>query len=220
MTTLGYWGFRGLAQPIRLLLAYLGIQYTNKAYYTPEEWFGNDKNELGLDFPNIPYLIDGEIKLTESSAIPIYLIRKHKRNDLLGFSDDGSYSEKEVRVAQLVGVIKDLFKELTGLCFNPDFKNIKDKLYTDKIEIMVKRLVAYLGDKEFLLGTLTFADFIFYEALSYIRHIYPQANIYATLTAYLNRFENLPGIKEYLANPDQNLKIFLPPNKAAWFGPQ
>ncbi|KAL4432936.1 hypothetical protein ABPG74_014450 [Tetrahymena malaccensis] len=219
MTTLGYWGIRGLAQPIRFLLAYLGVQYTNKAYTNPEEWFGKDKNELGLDFPNIPYLLDGDVKVTESSAIPIYLIRKHKKNELLGSSADGSYSEKEVRVAQVIGYIRDLFKELTGLCFNPDFKNLKDKLYTDKVELFVKRLVAYLGDKEYLIGTLTYADFIFYEALSYIRHIYPQA-ITATLTAYINRFENLPGIKEYIAQHVQELKVFLPPGKATWFGPQ
>jgi len=30
MATLGYWGFRGLAQPIRFLLAYLGVEYTEK----------------------------------------------------------------------------------------------------------------------------------------------------------------------------------------------
>lgn len=84
MTTLGYWGIRGLAQPIRFLLAYLGVEYTNKNYLAPEEWFGKDKNDLGLDFPNIPYLIDGDVKITESSAIPVHLIKKHKRNELLG----------------------------------------------------------------------------------------------------------------------------------------
>lgn len=84
MTTLGYWSIRGLVQPIRFLLAYLWVEYTNKAYANPEEWFGKDKNELGFEFPNIPYLIDGDLKITESSAIPVHLIKKHKRNDLLG----------------------------------------------------------------------------------------------------------------------------------------
>lgn len=84
MASLGYYNLRGLAQPIRFLLAYLGLKYTDKQYITREEWFENDKKHLGLEFPNLPYYIDENIKLTESSAIAIYLIKKNKRNELLG----------------------------------------------------------------------------------------------------------------------------------------
>lgn len=96
--TLGYWGIRGIVQPIRFLLAYLGIQFTDKRYITGDEWFIRDKNNLGLDFPNIPYYIDNEIRLTESSAIPVYLIKNNNRSELLGQNADGTYNEKEVRV--------------------------------------------------------------------------------------------------------------------------
>ena len=34
------------------------------------------KFKLGLDFPNLPYLIDGNIKVTQSNAILRYLGRK------------------------------------------------------------------------------------------------------------------------------------------------
>ncbi|EAR99883.2 glutathione S-transferase, amine-terminal domain protein (macronuclear) [Tetrahymena thermophila SB210] len=217
MITLGYWNARGLGQSIRFLLAYLGVEYTNKAYSTPEEWFGKDKNNLGLEFPNLPYIIDGEFKLTESQAIPIYLLKKYKRVDLLGLSNDGSNSEREVRVAQLTGVIKDIYKETLPVCFSPDFDKIKDQAFA-KGEVLLKKLVSFLGDKEFLLTTLTYADFLLYEILCYYKYIYPQA-ITPTLTAYMNRFENLPGIKQYIANPNINLKAFLPPF-ATWSGPQ
>ncbi|EAR99881.1 glutathione S-transferase, amine-terminal domain protein (macronuclear) [Tetrahymena thermophila SB210] len=218
MITLGYWNVRGLGQSIRFLLAYLGVEYNSKVYSTAEEWFGKDKNNLGLEFPNIPYIIDGEFKLTESSAIPIYLLRKYKRADLLGFSNDGSYSEREVRVAQLIGVIKDIYKETIPVCFSPDFDKIKDQAFA-KGEVLLKKLVSFLGDKEFLLSTLTYADFLLYEVLCYYKYIYPQA-ITPTLTAYMNRFENLPGIKQYIANPSINLKAFLPTFKSTWSGPQ
>jgi glutathione S-transferase len=70
MVTLGYYDLRGLAQPIRFLLAYLGVKYTDKHYSTKEEWLEKDKQGLGLEFSNLPYYIDENIKLTESSAIP------------------------------------------------------------------------------------------------------------------------------------------------------
>lgn len=37
--TLGYWGIRGLGQTIRFLLEYTGLQYTDKRYTDPKEWF-------------------------------------------------------------------------------------------------------------------------------------------------------------------------------------
>lgn len=107
MATLGYWGIRGIVQPIRFLLAYLGVKYTDKRYISGEEWFNKDKLNLGLTFPNIPYYIDNDIQLTESSAIPIYLIKKNNKIELLGQNADGTYNEKEVRVQQITGVIKD-----------------------------------------------------------------------------------------------------------------
>ena len=34
--TLGYWGLRGRAQPIRFLLEYVGLPYEDKKYTAPE----------------------------------------------------------------------------------------------------------------------------------------------------------------------------------------
>lgn len=41
-------------QPIRLLLAYAGVEYEDKRYKTEERdaWM-NEKHTLGLDFPNV-----------------------------------------------------------------------------------------------------------------------------------------------------------------------
>merc|ERR1712088_124538 len=80
--TLAYWDIRGLAQPIRMLLEYAGAKYTDKRYncgdapgFDLSDWT-NVKFKLGLDFPNLPYLIDGNIKVTQSNAILRYLGRK------------------------------------------------------------------------------------------------------------------------------------------------
>ncbi|GAV06459.1 hypothetical protein RvY_16446-2 [Ramazzottius varieornatus] len=80
--TLGYWDCRGLVQPIRYLLEHVGQEYDYKCYT-----FGNDidtmfsswysqKPTIELDFPNLPYLIDGDIRLTETVAILHHLGRK------------------------------------------------------------------------------------------------------------------------------------------------
>lgn len=71
---LGYWSNRGRAQVLRHLLAYSGLKWEDKIYASPEKWYGNgDKFKLGFDFPNLPYLIHGEFKLTESYAIAKYI---------------------------------------------------------------------------------------------------------------------------------------------------
>ena len=41
------------------------------------------KFDKGLDFPNLPYIIDGEFKLCESMAIYMYLAHKYSKS-LLG----------------------------------------------------------------------------------------------------------------------------------------
>jgi len=43
-------------------------------------WF-DEKFNLGLDFPNLPYFIDGDVKLTQSMTIIRHIGRQ---NDLLG----------------------------------------------------------------------------------------------------------------------------------------
>ena len=35
------------------------------------------KFNLGLEFPNLPYLVDGELRMTESFAIYLYLMNKY-----------------------------------------------------------------------------------------------------------------------------------------------
>jgi len=86
--TIGYWNIPGRVQPSRDLLEIAGVEYNDVRYANPDDWFNRDKYNLGLDFPNLPYLIDGNVKLTESETIMDYLIHKLNRTDLLGKESD------------------------------------------------------------------------------------------------------------------------------------
>ena len=78
----GYWNIRGLGQHIRLVFDYLGVKI-NYVKHENKEWFEETKYSLGLDLPNLPYLIDGDVKMTESNGIMRFIAEKYKP-ELLG----------------------------------------------------------------------------------------------------------------------------------------
>ena len=107
--TLGYWGIRGLGQPIRFLLVSAGVPFSEvrlgvlqdgtllNENEEDEDW-DNVRSTLGMPFPNLPYLIDNRggslVSLSQSNAILRYLAR--------GFDFYGdSYKERsEIDVLQ------------------------------------------------------------------------------------------------------------------------
>jgi glutathione S-transferase len=42
----------------------VGAPWKDKLYFERSEWFSKDKEQLNLNFPNLPYLIDGNLRLT------------------------------------------------------------------------------------------------------------------------------------------------------------
>ncbi|GFY41279.1 glutathione S-transferase [Trichonephila inaurata madagascariensis] len=76
-STLGYWNIRAIAEPIRYLLHHEKEQFEDRRYLFTDYTWKNEKNALGLDFPNLPYYIDGNIRITQSTAILRYLGRKY-----------------------------------------------------------------------------------------------------------------------------------------------
>jgi len=64
--TVAYCEYRGLGEMILLFMEHLQVKYEVKRYpigpapdYDRSEWL-NEKFHLGLEFPNLPYFIDGE----------------------------------------------------------------------------------------------------------------------------------------------------------------
>lgn len=56
----------------------------NAQSWDRSEWTNEkEANTLGMEYPNLPYLIDGDVKLTETLAIMKYVCKKWKP-ELLG----------------------------------------------------------------------------------------------------------------------------------------
>ena len=76
-----------LGQPCRMLLHYTDTEYEDTVWEVTKREFwmqAKAKNDFDLDFPNLPYWVDGNIKLTQSTAIMRHLARK---NGLYGLTD-------------------------------------------------------------------------------------------------------------------------------------
>lgn len=54
----------------------MGVMMEMERSRKGSEWH-EKKSELGLAFPTLPYYIDGEVKLTQTFAICVYLEQKH-----------------------------------------------------------------------------------------------------------------------------------------------
>ncbi|XP_064487531.1 glutathione S-transferase Mu 1-like [Ornithodoros turicata] len=199
---LGYWQIRGLGQSIRYLLNYAGADYVERTYtfgdkFTRDDWL-KEKFTLGLDFPNIPYLIDGDVRLTQSLAILRYLARKY---GLMPQSDDDW-----LRASVIEQQVNDMLWENVRLCYDPSYDNDKKEaflktFYSDRLPALVK----FLGDRKFFAGDqLSYVDFLAYEMFDQHRTLWPEERKalekYPTVVEYLKRMESLPRFKAYLSS--------------------
>ncbi|CAN9516199.1 unnamed protein product [Ophioblennius macclurei] len=193
---LAYWDIRGLAQPIRLLLEYTGSNYEEKFFfcgdapdYDKTTWF-EEKPKLGMDFPNLPYLVDGDRKLVQSNAIMRYIARKH---NMCGETED-----EKVRVDLLENQAMDFRNQFVILCYvNYDTK--KDE-YLKNLSTTLGSFSAFLGERKWFAGDkITFVDFIMYELLDQHKMFDCKTVCqFKNLCDYMERFEALDKIKAYM----------------------
>merc|ERR1712183_585615 len=141
-----YWDIRGLAQPIRLLLAHTGTEYEDRQLscgpgpkFDKSCWFDN-KFSLGLDFPNLPYYLDGDIKLTQSNAILRYIARQH---GLAGATD-----KERALVDMMAEESMDFRNGAVRLFYSPDFESKKPAYVQDYLPARLKQFSTFLGTKE------------------------------------------------------------------------
>jgi len=213
---LAYWDIRGLAQPARMLLGYLGEDFEDRMYVCGEapdydrSCWTEVKETLGMDFPNLPYLIDGDVKVTQSNAIMRYLGRKAGM--------DGETETEKVRVDILENQAMDFRNGFVGLCYRSGalFPE-KSDAYKTNIKSLLQRFEKFIGDCPFFAGDkLTYVDFIMYELLDQHR-LFDSTLLgpYDKINAFMKRFEENPKIASFM----KSSKCFKGPinNKMAAF---
>ena len=197
----GYWEVKGQGEISRLVIAYLGLD-VKEVNPKREEWFGGQKTEIGGDFPNLPYLKDGDFVITESSAIPVYLALKANKPELLGTG-----AKEQAQVREIEGVISDINQAVYKTIFQKtDYKNSIVKAFEEGgvLHTKIQYLSKFLGEKEFLLGHITLADFALTNSIRVSRALAASFDLESPYDKHPNlkstekKITELAGVKELL----------------------
>jgi len=156
----GYWTIRGLGAPCRMMFYYCKVNFTDKLYdcgVAPDfdkTCWTDVKETMGMEYPNLPYLIDGQTKISETAAILQYIAKKW-RPELLGRN-----SAEVGRVNMLWAHVLKVKMDTTIPCYT-------GKSAEEVIDIgrpLLAKLVETMGDSKFIAGdNLTWLDFYFAE---------------------------------------------------------
>ncbi|GFY59209.1 glutathione S-transferase [Trichonephila inaurata madagascariensis] len=191
---LGYWNIRGLAEPIRSLLHYKKVDFEDKRYVSGTDEWSNDKFNLEFDFPNLPYYMEGDVKITQSTTIIRYLGHKHGL--------DGKDDKQRLRVSLAEQQIVDLRTRLVNLCYSKNYESMKGN-FIKKIPDQMKLWEKFVGNRKFLAGNnIAYVDFIAYETFYWFR-LFHKDTFYGcpNLQIYQDRMKNLPELQDYLNSP-------------------
>jgi len=203
----GYWNLRGLMSPIQYLLQISGLPHEVKRYdfdgdlsnpNVIESWLA-EKNDLGLDLPNLPYLLDGDVKLTQSLAIMKYIARK---SGLLGIEDNAEphlVAKREMIEQQLNDLRYDYIYYGIGNPLNRFFfPEGLPAATVRKLGLMSK----FIGTQKFLFGdSVSYLDMIFFEVIDIFKMLNKDCcETHPNIEAYYSRIRNLPRLKEFLAS--------------------
>nr|XP_047911045.1 glutathione S-transferase 2-like [Anser cygnoides] len=180
-----------LAHAIRLLLEHTETPYEDKLYscgeapdYDKSQWI-NEKEKLGLDFPNLPYFIDGSTKLTQSNAILRYIARKHNMCECGGHFGDPTRGCPRAAGATAASL--------------PSQEKLKPG-YLEQLPGKLKLFSNFLGDRKWFAGDkLTFVDFLMFDVLDQNSIFEPKClEPYKNLKDFMDRFGALEKVAAYM----------------------
>ncbi|XP_032752819.1 glutathione S-transferase Mu 2-like [Rattus rattus] len=163
---------------------------TTAPNFDRSQWL-SEKFKLGLDFPNLPYLIDGSHKITQSNAILRYLGHKHHLC--------GETEEERIRVDILENQAVDTRRQLAMVCYSPEFEKRKPE-YLEGLPDKMKLYSEFLGKRPWFAGNkITYVDFLVYDVLDKHRMFEPKClDAFPNLMDFMARFEALEKISAYM----------------------
>ncbi|KAF5279379.1 hypothetical protein FQA39_LY05489 [Lamprigera yunnana] len=200
-----YWPMSGVAEPIRYLLSYGGIEFEDFRI-EKENWLHIRPH---MPFGQVPVLeIDGK-QTYQSVAICRYLAREVK---LCGLND-----WEDMEIDAIVDTINDLRKKMSMYYYHtgPDFKErLKGPLFDKTIPHYLKCFeeIAKENRGHLAAGKLTWADFYFVGVLEHMDFMFGKRLIegYINLEKVEYNVLNLPSIKDWnRKRPVSEVLVFL-----------
>lgn len=212
--TLGYWGIRGLAQPIRFLLTCAEVPFTEVRLGVFEDGTLMNKEQedqdwadvratLDMSFPNLPYLIDTSanppVQLTQSNAILRYLARRYD------FYGDSELERTEIDLLQDQAYDFRNAIEKTAYTLGGEYHNVFKQFSADVLPQHLDSFERYLAGKDnqkyFVGKRLLLVDFVLYELLWQMTQMVPGSITEShrpTLFSFTQQFELIPQIAAYM----------------------
>ena len=202
-----YFDIRGRAEPIRLLLEYVGVSYEDKQI-TQEEW---PAVRATTPFRRMPVYTEGDIVVPESFAILYYLGRRY---DLLGESEAArircdvtveAWRDYGNRVANVFGALSTSESARTTF-----LKEEQPALLTDLAAYYHQRAP---GSDYWAGSSTTIADFAAFHLIEGIANQFPERLAdFEGLASFHALFAELPAIKQYLNSERRPAALFYGPD--------
>ena len=167
-----------------------------------DSWFKDKKQNSGFDFPNLPYLVDDDLKFTQSCAILRHLGRKF---DLMP-----SDAADIVRVECFEQYLQEVRNALTKVCYSSEdkFEDLKAD-FIGKLDARMKDLDNFIGDGPYALGDkITYVDFMALEYLDHVATFSPDHFQKGPTADFLSRMKNLPALKKFYESDDCTHKSY------------
>lgn len=202
---IGYWKIRGLAEPIRALLKYAEADYEEDVYECGDgpgfdrSCWTEVKFTLGLEFPNLPYLFDGDVKLTQTIPILHYLSTKF------------NLVPKEFPVHAKCDMVDHVAYDLIMMGVRVMYAS-KDAFEAGKENLVkgfkasLQQISAFLGTKSYVAGDyITGSDFLLYEAIDRCVKLDSKVIQHENIRQWRQRIQDQPTLQKYFSDPESSI---------------
>lgn len=191
---LTYFPIKGLAEPIRLLLSYGGVEFEDDRFNV-EDW---PKLKPSMPFGQVPVLeVDGK-KIHQSIAICRYLGKQFGiagKNDWEALEIDATVATLDDFRSKIGAWHYEAIPVAKEAKFDPLFKEIVP-YYLERLDAQVKANGGY-----FVGGAVSWADLVFVGTLEYINFMtkFDITEKYENLKQLNSKILDLPNIKAWVA---------------------
>lgn len=158
------------------------------------------------DFPNLPYLFDGDLKLVQSMAILRYVAREYGAGR--GLCGEGSSAREQARIDLLLEQAIDLRNAVARSAYGNACGAFLAGPGPEQLALWQRFFERPATPTTWVAGeALTIADFVLAEALEHLSTMAVETAgrdlvaEYPAVAAYLARFLAIPEIARYRADP-------------------